>query len=205
MPLMDLSLSAASTALPGDVRAFLTEADQRIERFRTDRVLPGFVPSDYAGVYRALREVAESRSAPGELFCEWGSGFGVVACLAAMLDFDACGIEIEAELVDAARQLAADFNLPVEFVRGSFIPTGSVLGDGSKFSWLCTGDEGAEEELGLTPSDFDMIFVYPWPDEEKLMEDLFEQHARAGALLMAYHGGDIIKVKRKVARSKRRR
>ena len=116
-----------------------------------------------------------------------------------MLDFDACGIEIEAELVDAARQLAADFDLPVEFVRGSFIPTGSVLGDGSKFSWLCTDDDDAEEELGLAPSDFDMIFVYPWPDEEKLMEDLFDEHARPGSLLMEYQGGDIIKLKRKLA------
>ena len=56
---------------------------------------------------------------PGTLFCEWGSGFGVVTCLAAMLEFDASGIEIESDLVDAAEDLSADFGLAVEFMCGS--------------------------------------------------------------------------------------
>jgi hypothetical protein len=41
-----------------------------------------------------------------------------------MLGIDACGIEIEGELMDAAQQFADDFGLPVEFIRGSFIPKG---------------------------------------------------------------------------------
>src|SRR4051794_5489754 len=92
------NLPAGGAALPAAVRSFLEEAGRRIERFQSTSRSPAFVPSDYAGAYRVLRAVATTDLAPGERFCEWGSGFGVVTCLAAMVGFDACGIEIEAEL-----------------------------------------------------------------------------------------------------------
>src|SRR5262249_39441274 len=100
MPLINLELPADAAAVPGDVRALLREAERRIGRFQAESRVPGFVPSDFARAYRALRGVAAGL-APGNLFCEWGSGFGVVACLAALLDFDDCGIEVAGELVDA--------------------------------------------------------------------------------------------------------
>jgi len=81
-------------------------------------------PATLRVFYHCLRDLAEANVTTGALFCEWGSGYGVVACLAAMLDFDACGIEIEAELVEAARLLADDFEVPVQFLRGSFLPAG---------------------------------------------------------------------------------
>src|SRR5258708_4692737 len=121
-----MNVELGRIALPADVRAFLDEADRRIEQFQMENHIAGFVPSDFALAYDLLRTVSNDL-APGNLFCEWGSGFGVVTCLAAMLDFDAHGIEIESELVDSARQLAADFDLPVEFAQGSFIPTGSEI------------------------------------------------------------------------------
>src|ERR1700693_1411701 len=117
MPLLDLSLTTTTDTLPGEGRTLLHEANRRIERFCRQAHIPGFVPSDYPTAYGALRAVAADSVAPGNLFCEWGSGFGVVTCLAAMLGFDACGIEIEGELVDAAQELADDFGLPIEFVR----------------------------------------------------------------------------------------
>src|SRR5262249_45626930 len=147
----DLSLPVDETAVPGDVRRFLREAERRIKRFQLQRPAPAFVPSDFGRVYSVLRAVAAANLAPGTLFCEWGSGFAVVACLATLLDFDACGVEIEAELVDAARALAADFGLAVEFVQGSFIPRGGAacVEAGGEFAWLTTDPGGAFEELGL--------------------------------------------------------
>src|SRR5262249_38341669 len=167
--------------------------------------VPAFVPSDFPCAYLTLRALSETGLAPGGLFCEWGSGFGVVACLAALLDFDAYGIEIEDELVEAAQELADDFGLPVEFIHGSFLPAGCdvLRSEGRKrpaFAWLTT--DSGHHDFGLEPDDFDVIFAYPWPDEEVLTADLFEQCGRAGAVLVTYHSGDF-RVRRKTVHGRR--
>ena len=207
MPLVELSLEASAVAVPRDVRVFLREAEKRIERFRVEAHIPGFVPSDYGHVYRVLRAVEEADLAPGRLFCEWGSGFGVVTCLAAMLGFDAFGIEVEGELVEEARRLADDFEVSAEFVHGSFIPPGEEVLDEDLdgFSWMTTTADGAHDELGLGPDDFDLIFAYPWPDEQRVVADLFERHARAGALLLTYQSTDEMTLRRKLSNRSRRR
>jgi len=126
VPLVDIEISTNGCDLPSDVRDFLREADLRVSQFvRNSPIrLTGFVPSDFVTVYHALRAITEANLAPGTSLCEWGSGFGVVASLAAMLEFNVCGIEIERGLVDASRRLADDFGLPVEFVHGSYVPSG---------------------------------------------------------------------------------
>lgn len=208
MPLLDVELAMHGLSLPTDVEAFLNEADSRIARF--NEVSPararGFVPSDFATVYRALRPIAEGQLGPCHSFCEWGSGFGTVASLAAMLEFDACGIEIDRTLFELSIALAQDSGLPTEFVHGSFVPQGgeaiaeevysSNCGD---FFWLETNADDAYGELGLDPDDFDLIFAYPWPGEEDVIDSLFEYFAADGALLLTYVEVDSVHVRRKVS------
>ena len=136
-------------------------------------------------------------------FCEWGSGFGVVACLAALLGFDACGIEAEDELVEAARLLADDFGLPVRFACGNFLPTGAAARSAARggFSWLATGGPSGYDALGLDPEDFGVIYAYPWPDEERLTAAAFDGHARSGAVLATYHGEGAVRLRRKTGRA----
>jgi hypothetical protein len=202
MPLIELDVPSPRSALPGSVRSFLREAARRIDQFQQRSRVTGFVPSDYESGYHLLRALEEGCLLKGNLFCEWGSGFGVVACLAALCGFEAYGIEIEADLVDAARQLADDFSLAVEFVQGSFLPRGSEITQGARqeYSWLATEAGNTEDELGLGPDDFDVIFAYPWPDEEDLIARLFERHAAAGAVLVTYHGGERFRLRRKKQR-----
>jgi hypothetical protein len=49
----------------------------------------------------------------------------------------------------------------------------------------------------------DVVFAYPWPDEESVTGELFDRYAGAGALLVTYHGGDDFRLRRKAARRRR--
>jgi hypothetical protein len=200
---MPLKAAPATTALPADVRRFLREARRRVGRIQRGGQLPAFIVSDFGPVYGALREVEGAGGLAGRWFCEWGSGLGVVSCLAATLGLDAWGIEEKPELVRAARRLAVDFGLPVEFVRGSFIPAGAEDGltRGREFAWLGHGGTpSAYQAMGFGPEEFDLVFAYPWPDEEALIEGLFEGHAREGAMLLTFHADGALRLRRLSAR-----
>jgi hypothetical protein len=210
MPLETIELEVAELILPSEVREFLDEADARIEQYYQNKTVrpTGFVPSDFVAVYHTLRAVVENNLSTGNSFCEWGSGFGVVASLAALLEFEAYGIEINDELVDASRDLAEDFELPVEFVAGSFVPRGgeSVVDEayaenGAEIFCLVTESDNAYEELGQELDEFDMFFAYPWPGEESAYERLFENYAAEGALLLMYDKLSSVRILRQVGAS----
>src|SRR6516162_5229464 len=179
MPLLNVPRPDPVAPIPTNIRAFLREADRRIRGYYRRHRNSAFVPCNFGGAYGILQHLAAQAEAAGTLFCEWGSGFGVVTCLAALLEFDAYGIEVDSTLVCASRRLAADFDLPVEFAQGSFIPAGDRVSrrTAGSFSWLTTTEAPAHEELGLAKEDFGIIFAYPWPDEERALGQLFERHA----------------------------
>ena len=189
--------------LPEEVERFLQDATERIEAFiagRGSEPVVGFVPCDFVMTYRALAGIRRRHLAAGDTFLEWGSGFGVVADLAAMLGFEASGIEIEAELVEEAETLAAEYDLPATFVHGSFIPTGAddLVDDLGEFSFIREGGPDGYEELGLDLDDFDVVFVYPWPGEAHVGLDIFDEYAGRGSLLVSYRGVEEIRMHRKV-------
>ncbi len=200
MRLADVDLDLLPGKLPAEVKHFLHEADERISNFQHDSHVPAFVPSDYIGAYRVLAALAESTLLRGMQFCEWGSGMGVVTCLASMLGFDACGIEISPELVDAARVFADDADLPVEFICGSFVPPGAEkrILEAGEYAWFTTESDYAYQDLGLDIADMDLIFAYPWPDEEVILQDLFRKYGGHGAILATYQGVGEFKLRRKL-------
>lgn len=205
MPLVEVPLHIPERALPGFVAEFLEEATSRIRDFVEVRQIRvnGFVPSDFDVVFAGLEAVAENDVAPGDVFLEWGSGFGVVAMLASLLEFQAYGIEIDQELTACARMLADDFELPVDFVAGSFIPAGGEalverLFSGSE-SWLTTIADTAYDELGLGLSDFDVVYAFPWPGEQQVVSGLFEEYAAVGAVLVTFDQLEGVRCWRKTA------
>lgn len=206
MPLRELAISVTELPIPIEAARFIDEADERIDRFQADCRVLAFVPCDYTAAFAVLRALSEGSYTRGQRFCEWGSGFGVVVGLASMLGFDACGIEIEGSLVEESRRLAEDFDLPVEFIHGSFVPRGAedrVHASGT-YSWLTTEGDYAYDDLDLHVSDLDVIFAYPWPDEEAVVCDLFEEYAGTGAILATYHGNGEFRLKRKLGRKRRK-
>jgi hypothetical protein len=200
MPLVDLNVLVDESPLPQAVRAYLAGADEALTAH--DGRIISFVPSNYELVYGVLRALAASVHIRGTRFCEWGSGIGVVAGLAALLDFESSGIETEGELVLISRQLAEEFDVPVDFVHGSFIPHGaeSIVHSAGSYSWMTTESDGAYDELELDPSDLDVVYAYSWPDEEETVAALFERYCGPGAVLVTYHGEQNFRVRRKVRR-----
>ena len=197
MPLLDVAFDPAPAALPLAAERLLRDADERIDdlRHRDREAMGSFVPADHALVYAGLAAVRGGRLAPGDTLVEWGSGFGVVACLAAQLGFDAAGIECEPALVDEAENLAAAHDLEVPFACGSFVPAGlDHLADvADDLATLAIGLADGHEELGIDPADAAVVYAYPWPGEEAVVEAVFEACAGVGALLLTYRStGDLV-------------
>jgi hypothetical protein len=207
MPLVDVPIPHDDRPLPHRVQRFLKEADIRVNEALHESHAPAFVPSDYEGVFRSLRALVDGPLLRGNRFLEWGSGLGVATSLAAILEFEAHGIETDWTLVEGARELAEAFDLPVEFVHGSFVPEDgeSKLLAAGDYTWLNTSADYAYDDIGLEPDDFDIVYAYPWPDEEQATAQLFHRYAGIGAVLLTYKGGDGFRLRRKVEGKKNRK
>lgn len=131
------------------------------------------------------------------------SDLGTATCLASLHGFDACGIEIEPELVKRAKQLAKDFELNPTFLKTSFLPEGfdflKTQGgrELSKPSGLLrTNASYPDTDWGL--EDIDVFYTYPWPAEQESTLELFETIAADGAYLICYYGDGEICIYKKV-------
>lgn len=209
MVLATVELTVQREPLPGEIAEFIQEAERRIELFAENTrtaPIPAFVPSDFVAAYWALEAIERLSMATGHLFCEWGSGFGVVTGLASLLGFDACGIEIEPALVEEARRLTEQFDIVCEFACGSFIPDDAeeLAVTSNELAWLSTDERDVYGDLQLTVGDFDIVYAYPWPDEQDILGELFHRFAAEGALLCTFESPEEVLVRRKV-RSRRRR
>jgi len=198
--LEQLALHLKPGKIPNDIATMLAEADSRCDDFfdaGLGRRYPRYLPSDPAVVHAAMVALKESGHIRGEVFCEWGCGFGVATCMASLIGYEAYGIEIESELAELAIQLAKDLNIPVEILCTSYLPEGyeECEGVGGKDLLVPEATTSHGESIdttpaydGLDPDEVDLFFVYPWPGQEELMMDLFEAVSSDDAILLVYHG-----------------
>lgn len=198
MPLEQLNFTPKPVEIPAGVATMLAEAEQRCDAFfdaGLDRRYPRYLPSNPEKVFSAISTLKESGELRGNLFCEWGSGFGIATCMASMIGFEAYGIEIEDGLVELSTQLAHDLNIPAEYLCTSYLPEGyeecEGIGGKDLLSPQATTSGGATIDNnptydGLDPDEVDLFFVYPWPGQEEFMMDLFDEIATEGAILLIY-------------------
>jgi hypothetical protein len=197
------------TPLPREVQAFIDEADRRCEAFydqQLNKRFPRYVPSEPAQVYAALQYVTKEGLPFGDTFIEWGSGFGVGTGLAALLNYEAYGIEIEPALVERAELLLAEHGLDAEFLSTSYIPDGFISYDALSGHDIVRDDSFGHhiddkpryEGMELDIEEVDLFFVYPWPGEQSMMLKLFDAVAGEGAILIAYYGDRDICLYRKL-------
>ncbi len=202
MPLASLTIEPATGELPARVAAFLDDAETRIDEFfelRRHVKRLGFFPSDYVLVYRTLASLM-AQDSDARVLCEWGSGFGVVAGLAAMLGYDVHGIEINPDLVAESRVLLEDHELNARILHGTFVPDDYANNARLQDHETTTVFSGAsaDDEVDVDIDEFDIIFAYPWPTEEDQYCDMFAKFADYHAILVTYSGIEGMRVYRKV-------
>ena len=170
---------AGDLPVPHYVDCFIRDAENRSEEvdFRAGKGL--FVPGDYRYAFQLLQWLLRTgTAAKGAAFLEWGSGLGMVAVLAALLGYEASGVEIDEKLVQESRGLAARYDARVRFEHGTY--------DGS-----------APGLKVLTARKRAVVYVYPWPGEEPKFLQLFAGTADTGAHLLMCLGPEDIRIYRK--------
>jgi hypothetical protein len=197
-----LTLSAGD-AVPRDLRTSETAIAGLIAEVEKRRLAlgagdrGGYVLSELFAVDRVLSRIQADGLARGPLFCEWGRGLGGVCGVAALNGFSPRGIEIQGDLVDSARLLAAELELPMTFAEGTFLLPGDedlAVGMGQHTRRAFNAD--AWDQLDLAPEDCDVVFAYPWPGEEASVDGVFSRHTSPGALLVTFHDWDHVLVQR---------
>jgi SAM-dependent methyltransferase len=142
-----------------------------------------FVAADYDRVRQALVRLR----APGLRFLELGSATGVITIMADLLGYEAFGIELDADLVLMARQLASRSRSQARFFNGSFLPTGFRRPEGEDPRLGTIGAaSSAYPQIGHTLSDFDVVFGFPWDGEQNIMHELMHDWGSHEARLLLH-------------------
>jgi hypothetical protein len=161
------------------------EGDEMATRFENDvrsKQWHPFKPAKYRVVLQALIKYR----GPNIRFLEWGSATGVITIMADLLGYEACGIELDASLVEVSRELAERNQSKARFAAGSFLPTGYRWEPESGDGRLGTIGEGMAgyDELGIDLKEFDVVFGFPWDGEDDMMLDLMTECGGTEARLL---------------------
>src|SRR5262244_2764034 len=126
MALEAIALEGPEAHVSDPVARLIATCGRGWERFFADHddQAPRFVPSVPERVFAVLEEITRRHLPPTRVFCEWGSGFGTATCLAALLGYEAYGLEIDEELVRLSRAMAQRLGIPVTMLCTSFLPAG---------------------------------------------------------------------------------
>jgi hypothetical protein len=214
MALEALAMEGPEARVSDHVARLIATCSRGWERFfadHDDHQAPRFVPSVPERVFAVLEEITRRQLPPTRVFCEWGSGFGTATCLAALLGYEAYGLEIDEELVRLSRAIARRLGIPVKILCTSLFPAGYAAYSGVDGAALVTPESLSDHHntdearrplrydgMDIAIADIGLFFAYPWPEECELMQELFEAVAMAGAILVVYHTDKDIRVFRKV-------
>lgn len=147
---------------------FVDRAEAEAEDYMDDlgeQASPRFEMADYREVASALLWLNAHPDLPGRRFIEWGSGFAVVAGLAAQLGFTASGVENDPLLHGMAKHFRSMEHIEYSLFEDDFLTPANP---------------------DVATQNYDIIYAYPWPGEVETVKAAFEQTARKGAWLFLY-------------------
>ncbi len=188
--------------IPDQVERTLRVADEMLQTYWDQwhkKPIEQYVACDFRDVWRALQGVTELKLAPGNTFCEWGCGFGVVTAMASLLGWEAIGIEAEPFLVQQANEYLRRCKIPAEIVCGNFLPHGAerLAKNQANHASLFHRVPPAYEKLDFQCDDFALVFAYPWPGEDGYLKEVFRRYGGDQALLLMFLGPYEIELFRK--------
>jgi len=190
----DADENADDRELLAEFRLLWRDAATLWDEHENEPSFEGYVGSDFFAAWTVLK----SLRGRGSTFLEWGSGLGVVAIMASRMGFDAAGIEIQAELVELAQTLAKRYSADVDFVCGSFVPDGfepdALAGD--EFFRTDSDSTSGYDQLDRELSDFDIVYAYPWPDEQGLFNSIMRRCGGRRSVLIRYDNREGISMHR---------
>lgn len=178
MPVIRVPLEITPARMPHHIEVLLEASAGPLGDWQAEHDQNAFVPADYVLLFDAFTALRPRMTSRPPRFVEWGSGFGIATLLAASLGWKARGIECQSVLVRESRQLNQAFGLDAVFHEGSFFPT----------------DSNAVKKLSAYCREAEMIYVYPWPDQEVEIFDLFHRVTRPGTWLVTYYGVEDVRV-----------
>ena len=177
--------------LPGPIEAVVRDAERLVIEYQEHQggsvPVLGLVNGNARLIAQALCLILERSLAPGRRLVEWGSGLGGATCVASALGFDALGIDIVPEWVERGHQLAARHGLSARFSCDSYCPDWALR--------VIDGQAAARQAADWL--DADIVYVYPWPAEVRLVEQIFLELARDDALLLSTYGPAEVRIHRK--------
>ncbi len=178
MSIRRISLEPDPAQIPYHVQVLLDETAEELTDWQGGSERYHFVPADYVLIFDALCTLRRLMPTGRPRYLEWGSGLGVATLLASALGWEADGVEIQPLLCQRSRELVRQFALPAAFHEGSFFP----------------GEPNSIPKLDDLCGKADLIYVYPWPDQELEIFDLFSRMASPGSFLLAYYGVEDIRL-----------
>jgi hypothetical protein len=165
---------------------------------RDHRDTTGFVPMYVEGLLEYMEAIINSGVKKDTISLELGCGAGTWTLFASSLGFPSYGIDINPELVDAAKHIRdiarktglMDPSVPCEFAVGNFF-TDQYLFEQREFlmtearyrgAWKKQGDP--YKELGIDIKDAGIIYTWPWPQEIKVAGDFLSREAADSAIVV---------------------
>ena len=192
----------SESIIPEEIEGLLAKADSLLQSYWDSwhrRPIEQYVACDFRDVWRAMQAVKTQNLPFGNLFCEWGCGFGIVTALASKLGWDAVGIEAEEFLVQQAQAFLRSEKIPAEIWHGNFLPPGSqgLAKRQANHASLFHQIPCAYPKKSLGVDDFATIFAYPWPGEDYFLKDVFRHYAADQAILVMFLGPYELEIYRK--------
>lgn len=147
-----------------------------------------FVPApQWTGraINRAMKH--KSMPKPPATVLDLGSGDGRVVMAFAQKGYNAYGIEINEQLVNKSWEKTSFVTLSgtASFTHGNYLPQEMRTRLKPEPHVLLQDTPDPYKQIGKTPQDFDMFFIYPHGGQMDSIFDFFKTYARKSAVLMA--------------------